>query len=211
MESLKISRLNADAPIVTIHSIHERRRSNHPAYQAGSLHAVSSVPVVESVSPVSTVSTVSAAPVTSPVGPVGAAGPVGAVGAVSPVFLASASSVLIHLRESTSLPNWVLTRDSNDGQEVVASSARVEDVVGRIDLDLREYVSVLSAPVIDLVNGEQFGSLIGYVTERDVAGIESLSAVASAVRQRAATHQPLVELFATLLADSLSVERLRGR
>ena len=130
---------------------------------------------------------------------------------VSPAFLASVKAVLNHMRESTSLPNWVLTRDSNAGREVIASSVRAEEVLGRSDLDRREYVSVLSAPVVDLVNGEQFGWLIGYVTERDVADVVTLGAVASAVKQRASAHQPLVELFATLLADSLSVERLRGR
>ena len=130
---------------------------------------------------------------------------------VSPVFLASVKAVLNHLRESTSLPNWVLTHDRAGVREVVASSVSADEVIGRPDLDRREYVSILSAPVVDLVNGEQFGWLIGYVTERDVANVVALAAVASAVKQRATAHQPLVELFASLLADSLSVERLRGR
>ena len=130
---------------------------------------------------------------------------------VLPRFLASVTAVLNHLRESTSLPNWVLTRDHSKGREVVASSIRADEIVGRSALDRRNYVSILSAPVANHANGEPFGWLIGYVTERDVANVVTLATVASAVQQRAACHQPLVELFATLLADSLSVHRLDGR
>ena len=126
-------------------------------------------------------------------------------------FLVSVAAVLNHLRESTSLPNWVLTHDRAEGREVVASSVRAPEMVGRSDLDRRGYVSILSAPVADHANGGRFGWLTGYVTERDVANVVTLAAVAAAVQQRAARHQPLVELFATLLADSLSVHRLDDR
>ena len=119
-------------------------------------------------------------------------------------FPASVEAVLRHLRESTSLPNWALTREGVDGSVVLFSSVKNAGVRGRTKLDRRKYAAVLSAAVHDERYGVMFGSLLGYVTERDVADIDI---VYTAVKQRAKVHQPLVDLLASLLASSLSVER----
>lgn len=122
-------------------------------------------------------------------------------------FPSSVKAVLSHLRQTTSLPNWALTRDGAAGTVVFDSSVQTAVVRGRSILDRRKHADVLSATVLDEATGTTFGSLVGYVTNRDVKDVADLETVFRAVKARAAVHQPLVELFGSLLGNALAVER----
>ncbi len=73
-----------------------------------------------------------------------------------------------------------------------------------MNLDRRKHLPVLSAPLFDDVVGTQFGSLVGYVTKRDIVDLELVS---SAIVTRAQVHRPLVNLLGSLLSSALSVDR----